>query len=301
MLPIVEGPDQQVKPGIVEGARYGILTTLRDIVNRFGLSSVLSLWLTMENTCSVISGLYALLAIFPGVFEPNDLDFYVPASNLDILLSYIQQNGYTLAASPAEYRYMSPSVLGVHRLVCGALAIDVVSMQGPDPLKAVVEFHSTLLMNAISSSGLVCLYASLTLRNVGIINYGLPSIPGVNGVAHFDKYRLRGFSLEESLEDLDDSLVEDGHRCRVNPSCPSTIRTIHDAGVLFIAFDYIDDPFLTHRPTLVWRLANDSCCPTETDGFSMGPNCTICTYFFSDAPLHFLTDVCIPSSYPQVL
>jgi len=281
LLPIVEGPTQQAKPGVVEGARCGILTTLRDIVDRYGLPSVLSLRLAMENTGCVISGSYALLAIFPGTFEPNDVDFYVPSSNRDIFIGYLQQNGYALPAYPTDYQDTSPSVVGVHRLIRGnsPRTIDVVSVRGPDPLRAVVEFHSTLLMNAILSSGVVCLYASLTLRNVGLINYGLARMPGVHGVGIFDKYRLRGFSLEERLEDLDDSLPEDSHRCRVDPSCPSTVRTIHDVGVLFIVLDYVNDHFSTHRPTLVWRLANNSCCPAETNGFSMGANCTIGAFY----------------------
>jgi len=261
----------------MEGARHGISTVLHDIIAQFGLPSVLSFRLIMESTGCVVSGSYALLALHPGAFKPEDLDLYVPSDGFDTLVGYLQQNGYTLDASPTDYQYLSPSILNVRRLVRRDThtAIDVVSIQGHDPLKAVVEFHSTLLMNAITSSGAICLYASLTLRRLGIINYGL-STTAPGGIIVFDKYCLRGFTLEESMHRLDDYTIPSGHRCRVDPSCPSTVRTVYDSGSLFIALDGFDEHLPSHRPTLVWKLANDSCCPGETDGFTIRPNCVVC-------------------------
>ena len=140
-------------------------------------------------------------------------------------------------------------------------------------MKSIAEFHSTLLMNTITFATAISFYPNLTLRRLGLINYGLPS----DGLVAFGKYRRRGFKLEGCLDLFDE--LED-HRCIVDPSCPSATRSIHDQGVLSIPLDCIDETTQLGHAALIWRLANASCCHGEPDGFTLGPKGDFCACSF---------------------
>ena len=263
----------QVDPAVINRGRYGVFLALQDVVDRHGLTSVLSLRRMMEATGCIISGSYALLAFHPGAFEAGDLDLYVPLDSRGAVIAYFERAGFSITESTPDYAYLSPTIRGLDRLTSTrpTSAIDIVYTSGASPLKAIAEFHSTLLMNAITSSTAISFYPDLTLRRIGLTNYGLPSV----GPAVFEKYRHRGFRIEGCLDLFDE--LED-HMCTVDRSCPSTTRSIHDHGVLSIPLDCAEDLSSNTPTTLVWKLANASCFPGEPDGFTLGPKGDLCEF-----------------------
>jgi len=95
----------QVDPAVINRGRYGVFLALQDVVDRHGLTSVLSLRRMMEATGCIISGSYALLAFHPGAFEAGDLDLYVPLDSRGAVIAYFERAIiFTGPRSPARVR-----------------------------------------------------------------------------------------------------------------------------------------------------------------------------------------------------
>lgn len=167
------------------------------MVSRFELGSVSDLLTAMRISGAVVSGSYPLIVLFPGAFQPNDLDFYVPIKYRHFLVSFLVTKGYTAIHTANAYNFFATSsITVVHRFareVDGHRfpTINVVCVGRTSPIVAVADFHSTVAMNFIAYYGFVCLYPELTLRRQGLV---LDSTG--RHVAWVDKYRGRGFTLD---------------------------------------------------------------------------------------------------------
>ncbi|KAJ7502475.1 hypothetical protein B0H11DRAFT_1663994, partial [Mycena galericulata] len=192
----------------------------------------------LHATRSIISGSTPLAVISGGTFVPNDLDIYVPATEEDGLLSLLGKDlGFQLEASiPWRSLYRRTTSLQSVRWLTngGSKKINVMTCAGDSALPAIFEFHSTVVMNFISSHGLYCAYPHLTMAEQGIPSSSyFAETRSQTSRRLLRKYRERGYVIEEKL---DDHLSAVGHTCFVHPSCPLTIRTLYDGHGAFMTF-----------------------------------------------------------------
>lgn len=196
----------------------------------------------MALTNTVISGSWALLAIFPDSFIPGDLDFYTAKSqsnNYGLFIPFLESRGYRIV-SFADANYgpgpepenfpENTEIEFIFKLSNGTTFINVVFSQSQSGLQPIFEFHSTVVMNYIAWYGVVCLYPGLTLKRRGLINHHvLPS----RVAACIEKYRSRGFDLQPSLGIWNSTRA---HICEEDPNCPNSRRHILSPSVFFVTF-----------------------------------------------------------------
>lgn len=210
--------------------------TIHQILRLFDLQSP-DLFRLLHATGSVISGSAALLALLPWTFEPADLDIYVPRSQTNFVIKVIRDmHGFELyrSATPSRYRG-NPAVGGIFWFRKNHITLNVIASTSDNALEPIFHFHSTVVMNFISSLGVFCAYPNMTLNRRGLVNADVH----LRGQSEetisrcFDKYRSRGFTINTTLNDWEDM---DGHRCTQDPSCPHTLRSVYDRGGLFYRF-----------------------------------------------------------------
>jgi len=243
-----------------------IAQTYALIVGRFSLGSIEELRAIMRASNCVVSGLYALHTFFYNGFQPGDLDLYVPSSSSAPLLQFIQSCGYRCVSTTADYPTHTSCIDKVDhfRLPGTDLKIDVVYSCTASPIQVIPHFHSTIVMNYLAWYGAVSFYPRLTLGKWGIIN-GAVQVP-------VEKYRKREFNLLCGLPGND---AYHHHECRRCPECPSTIRSIHDDGVLFVPFPGAPASLAANVTNLVWRLNNNT-CTDDGSGFSVNERGETC-------------------------
>lgn len=240
---------------------YHVLVTLHiprradDMFRAFDLNPTL-MRDTLHQTQSVVSGSCALLVVLPWVFTPNDMDLYVPNIHAARLLHLLSTRfGYALNEGATEY----PGTVGMsalYNLSNGRRSMQVISVTAQNPLKSLYKFHSTIVMNFISSRGIYSAYPRLTsemrgLKNTYAIAYSAQPPQLVN--ACFDKYANRGIDLAPTLARWPEY---DGHVCGISGSCPHTDRRLGDKHELFVPFDHVaigDMP----RPCLAYNASLD--------------------------------------------
>ncbi len=135
---------------------------------------------------------------------------------------------------------------------------------GDSALPAIFEFHSTVVMNFISSHGLYCAYPHLTMAEQGIPSSSyFAETRSQTSRRLLRKYRERGYVIEEKL---DDHLSAVGHTCFVHPSCPLTIRTLYDGHGAFMTFaapaegtDIRAPIIYDNKHSAVWTLGGMAC------------------------------------------
>lgn len=243
-----------------------IAQTYVSIVGRFLLGSVEGLRAIMRASNCVVSGSYALHAFFYNGFQLGDLDFYVPSSSSAPLLQFVQSRGYRCVGTTADYPTHASCIDKVDhfRLPGADLKIDVVYSRMASPIQVIPHFHSTIVMNYLAWYRAVSLYPRLTLDKWGIIN-GAMQVP-------IKKYRKREFSL---LCSLPGKGAYGCHECRRCTECPSTIRSIHDDGVLFVPLPGAPTSLAANATNLVWRLNNNTCMD-DSSGFSVNERGEAC-------------------------
>jgi hypothetical protein len=209
------------------------------IVARFGLGSVTNLIDQLDKSWAFISGLYPLLALFPNLFTPNDLDIFIPSDTPQPspIWQWIEDIcGYrnTAAYSEQQYPYTSHhnnhirSVSKHENLVDGTLcSINIIILETPWVYHAVTRFPFTIAMNFISSTDFVSLYPKLTLAKKGLKLC-------TNKPDWINKYRNRGFNIWHSLFDWQDIPI---HICRCDSNCLLTQQKITDPYTMFVPFD----------------------------------------------------------------
>ncbi|PPQ65713.1 hypothetical protein CVT26_000331 [Gymnopilus dilepis] len=199
----------------------------------FDLGDVDTLKQEMDEASCIISGSAALYVLHPHSFIPNDLDFYCPESSAPDIQYALFQRGYTDHEDQTrESHYPPPTIIAVHRYRKRGVrrSINLVVTRSENPLTAVVEFHSTLVMNAITADGILCLYPMLTLSGLGVITVDTPAARRC-----FEKYRDRGFRFSNSFW---------SHNCGLSVYCRKTWRSIRGNHVLGIPFSD-DDTVMT--------------------------------------------------------
>jgi hypothetical protein len=118
-------------------------------------------------------------------------------------------------------------------------------------------FHSTIVMNFITWSSIVCAYPKSTLALEGLKNTYRAN-DSLNHQVCFTKYIKRGFTLYDTGESL-----EANHLCGESGYCGQTLRFITDSSTL--RYSFADDPDTHTRPELIdrrlaWKLATKAHC-----------------------------------------
>ncbi|KDR70814.1 hypothetical protein GALMADRAFT_23662, partial [Galerina marginata CBS 339.88] len=182
-------------------------------------------------TGSVISGSAALRVLFPGSniisYRPRDLDFYV-ANDMEHTVRKFFEDHTAFRLEPVTDRYYNPSIRRVLVLKSHEKSINIVVSKSRVSILPLFQFHSTAVMNFISSTGIFCAYPSLTFRRRNLVN---PSYFWKRGtyfllIRCLEKYSRRGFDTRYTLkwEDVRQ------HECGKEWFCPHTVRRLHDGG-----------------------------------------------------------------------
>ncbi|KAJ7258987.1 hypothetical protein C8J57DRAFT_1073393, partial [Mycena rebaudengoi] len=156
-------------------------------------------------TRSIISGSLPLAILTGGTFIPNDMDIFVPCSQEQTMLALLEiQYGCIPTASVRGQNYINSEVANVRWLSTtdSAWHINLMTCTGECPVSALWHFHSTLVMNFISSKGIYSAYPKLTLHHWGILSASFysHSLDGHCRRKSIIKYRKRGFSFRTSLD-----------------------------------------------------------------------------------------------------
>ncbi|KAJ7715755.1 hypothetical protein B0H16DRAFT_1238993, partial [Mycena metata] len=153
----------------------------------------------LRTTRGVVSGSAALLMVSDLSFEPGDLDIYVPASQDQTALALADKRlGYDLKRSSARTYGNNMEIKRVHVLMKGRKKLNIITTKGENAVAAIYNFHSTVVMNVLTASGLYCAYPTLTLERRGVAN--LPALLR-DAMAYrktrecYEKYRQRGISI----------------------------------------------------------------------------------------------------------
>lgn len=220
----------------------------------------------LDVTRSVISGSLIYKLLTNADFTPNDIDIYVPPSNSDYLLRLLHDEwGYTLERSTQSYldNFAVSHVYWLRNTQQSV--INVMVTKGENALEAIFYFHSTGVMNFLSSRGIFCPWPQLTLQCKSLENVDLylRTAHGVDRGARltssFEKYRLRGVDIQRDLHRWN---VFAGHICRVSSSCPAKLRSLHDAHGFFARFPRKTVDQLRYdndKNDIIWCLGGPTC------------------------------------------
>ena len=228
---------------VAESSAFDVLETE---CAQYGFRSADLLLRVMKRGKVVASGSLVLKILRLSGFETSDIDFYMAQDRGpdNVLLEFLYICGYTLQTQPSfvSGMYASSSIIcDVLRLVRTegnfATSVNVVFVASPDDVfRAVLEFHSTLVMNIVSWYGILCLYPRWTLLKLGLIVRETH-----NTWVCFKKYEGRGFQMFRTcLEDY-----PAGSR-----------RSMHDGSVLVIPFAGMNaaDVLLRYVPDITWTV-----------------------------------------------
>ncbi|PPQ97804.1 hypothetical protein CVT26_012850 [Gymnopilus dilepis] len=134
------------------------------LLNMFRLGDAESFKREMDVCDCIISGSAALYVIHPTTFVPNHLDFYVPVDSAFDFEYALHKLGYRKdddEDNPPHYGN-GPILLVLRLRKAGVVpTINLIITSTTNPLKAIVQFHTTLVMNVITSEGIICLYTLL--------------------------------------------------------------------------------------------------------------------------------------------
>ncbi|KAF6742991.1 hypothetical protein DFP72DRAFT_769247, partial [Ephemerocybe angulata] len=134
----------------------------------------------MTETGTVLSGSAALEIVAPGSCEPRDLNFYCPVGTASQVISSLLENeGFaevptSLQAILAERTPFSKFEVnnGIKRLTkmvhqSSSRTVTVAESISASPVAPILFFHSTLLMNCVTGTGVMSLYPDLTYEHTG--------------------------------------------------------------------------------------------------------------------------------------
>ncbi|KAI5996714.1 hypothetical protein EDD15DRAFT_2113722, partial [Pisolithus albus] len=128
------------------------------------------------DTCeTVISGSCALHLLLPKVqncWKPQDLDLYISRTSIHRLLHNLQTHHYDVTAVKRDLfdPYPNSHIHSIITLHHNSTKIDVIISKTPSPISPIFQFHSTALINFVTSSSIFCAYPQLTLRHLSLVN-----------------------------------------------------------------------------------------------------------------------------------
>ncbi|KAJ3508314.1 hypothetical protein NMY22_g16654 [Coprinellus aureogranulatus] len=214
------------------------------------------LTLTKLKECNAfISGSVALVVLFPedGPFEPDNIDIFVESKHLPTMDAFVHSQGYTDASSlpafntppnPLLQPPFAPYPRGVTSIVRRyndsvqkRLNIYEVKVGNRAPLEIVMDFPTSLVMNAITHAGVCCAYPELTLNKIGIIKL---SAVGTFTPFTIARYRTRGFRFADGWRDprVMDIVFKEEHDCYTFRCCPRLGRWARShKGLLWLSFE----------------------------------------------------------------
>ncbi|RXW15200.1 hypothetical protein EST38_g10655 [Candolleomyces aberdarensis] len=221
---------------------------------------------TMKRIGAIISGSAALAVIEPGMFIPQDIDIYVPFGRLEDFVSFIKSLGDFRETvkddNEPSYQY-SGRQTGIHTVkyfthkADGAI-VNVVETRSSSTPTAVFMFHSTIVMNYVTWSTIVCAYPRMTTQHKALINSDA-NPPTSKTLYCLIKYMARGFDFLGHANEWDKQ-----HDCRSNGSCGRTIRGITDKATLRTAFSggFMEEQDVVDN-SLIWILASAAPCKDD--------------------------------------
>ncbi|KAJ6601236.1 hypothetical protein DFH09DRAFT_900400 [Mycena vulgaris] len=194
----------------------------------------------LDTTASLISGSVALLALFPGsrhpLFQPGDLDVYSTRTQYTHLIRFFAiAAGYVIDTARANTYFRNGIILQVFRLKRDGspYTINVIVSMADNAMMPIFKFHSTIVMNAISGTGVFSAYIAATTSFKGAINSSVFNLKSAGSVASLyevlQKYNDRGFKLYCDG-------AEHAHQCTEDALCPATLRSIIDRHSFFMKF-----------------------------------------------------------------
>ncbi|KJA13033.1 hypothetical protein HYPSUDRAFT_209881 [Hypholoma sublateritium FD-334 SS-4] len=211
-----------------------LIDYLRNLGNYFALGKDDDLRNILKLSGALISGSCALLPLHPDLFTPNDIDFYVDnTAKHFILRKFLAENRYALIlehTSLMQPAYPQQLVhhVKLHHNKEHNKVVQIICSKKNAAANAIIDFHSTVVMNFISADGLVSLYPNETLSGHGI---RLQST--ANAEMAFNKYTARGFVLHP--------------QCNLERNDPIyNLTDLHDKSTLFLPFLHADRSTLQH-------------------------------------------------------
>ncbi|RXW20954.1 hypothetical protein EST38_g4877 [Candolleomyces aberdarensis] len=216
----------------------------------------------------------AILALLePDCLTPNDLDAYVPLGGLSAAHSYlcdrtayVQTQKQQVGLVDATDGYVSDGTAdtGVNNVVfyrhsVTNTVLNIIETSHSDPTVAIFKFHSTFVMNSMTSNALVSAYPKMTADHVGLVNTASPKL-SFQMVRCLLKYGIRGF---ETLERACNWQNAD-HDCRSYAYCARCRRTVGDRTTMRVAFmPGIGTTAEVIDAQLSWTLASRYDCTSE--------------------------------------
>ena len=193
---------------ITEEERWEMINTFKETLARYKFEWN-ALRTIMVATGAVISGSTALAVLLGGEFVPQDLDIYVDAKGFNAMLVFLMNHRYQVVVPQPHYAHKkkypdSKIVLTLKRDGEGE-KIDLIGTTEVHVLTTITQFHSTAVMNYITSYGIVCLYPEWTMRRNGLVTRR--NVP--NEI--LDKYRGRGFKIAYTSAEL--AKYDTNHDC----------------------------------------------------------------------------------------
>jgi hypothetical protein len=219
---------------ITEEERQEMLDTFKETLVRYKFDWI-ALRTIMVATGAVISGSTALAVLLRGEFVPQDLDIYVNEKGLAGILTFLTNHRYQIVTPRPRYafekKYPGSKIILTLKRDDGE-KIDVIGTTD-HVLATITQFHSTVVMNYISSHGIVSLYPEWTMRKNGLVTKR--NMPW----RIIDKYRARGFKIAYTTAEL--AKYNANHDCGEHICCPKMKRYLRDGLSLFIPFDKAKD------------------------------------------------------------
>lgn len=222
----------------------------------------------LERHSSYITGRFILSIVEPEV-PTDDIDIHVPHKALRRIIEGMVNMGFMGKENGGGEMYVGdgPYTEGtIHLVNAQGVQANIISC-GKHPLISILHHHTTVTMNYIAYHGLVMLYPDLTLRREGITNGG-PTDVQDDADATVNKYKALGYTTTTALEWE--------HRCGVDPSCPQTLRTLHNSHTLHVRWPEYSISLKVREQSegkkCIWQLASGRWCRKymqEEDGMVM--------------------------------
>jgi hypothetical protein len=205
-------------------------------------------------------------------FDPGDLDIYVPSSQDETMFNLAKRQLHFKESTYSTTSYdQNTFIKKVRHLRRKDKRMNLVVVQGEDPVIALFDFHSTIVMNYLSASEIYCAYPSLTLSRLSVVNVPVlireSQRPGGRDRIYtcLEKYFARGISFKS---DVTQFIGHTQHACHTDAECPLTIRTNFDdkglRATIFPLSDAEEIRLARNKYMVVWALGGPKCGSTST-------------------------------------